>query len=346
MIYSENTALQAVCLHIVGNKNLEEGVQLSESLMRLNQSMLPILTQYFMASFKSDERYSFFHHSGLEFNFVYKVVSSIFDDPEALYQSSVKLANHLYENSTHNKIKSGEFYVAFFRDMEVDGKKADAVGLFKSETKDTFLKVVSHNGNNELEPESGININKLDKGCLVFNLNREEGFVIAIIDNTNRTEAKYWVEDFLHAKQRSDEYKHTRMLLSATKYYITKELPSECDVTKGEQAEILDKAFRYFKDNETFEMDTFNERVLGEEKLATGFVEYVDAYMAKNEMEPLDRFSISESAVKKSSRLMKSIIKLDKNFHIYVHGGEGLIKKGYDAITGMEYYQLFFKNEE
>lgn len=32
--------------------------------------------------------------------------------------------------------------------------------------------------------------------------------------------------------------------------------------------------------------------------------------------------------------------------HIYVHGGDGLIKKGYDEATGMEFYQLFFKNEE
>lgn len=54
----------------------------------------------------------------------------------------------------------------------------------------------------------------------------------------------------------------------------------------------------------------------------------------------------SESAVKKSSRSMKSVIKLDKNFHIYVHGGEGLIKKGYDPETGMAFYQLYFKEEE
>ena len=39
---------------------------------------------------------------------------------------------------------------------------------------------------------------------------------------------------------------------------------------------------------------------------------------------------------------MKSVIKLDKNFHIYVHGGEGLIRKGYDPETGMAFYQLYF----
>ena len=78
----------------------------------------------------------------------------------------------------------------------------------------------------------------------------------------------------------------------------------------------------------------------------SSFGEYMDSYMAKHGLEMPDNFAISESAVKKSSRSMKSVIKLDKKFHIYVHGGVGLIKKGYDEATGMEFYQLFFKNEE
>lgn len=346
MIYSENTALASACLHIVGNKSFGDGVQLSDSLMRLDPDILPFLTQFFIAPFKSDERYSFFHHSGLEFNFVFNIVSSIFDDPYTLYQASVKLANQLYDNSGHGKIKCGEFYVAYFKDVDLDGKKLDAVGMFKSENKDTYLRVISHNGNNDLERESGININKLDKGCLVFNTNREEGYILAIIDNTNRNDAKYWVEDFLQAKQRSDEYRHTKTLLSAAKSFITRGLPSELDFSKGDQAAMLDRAFRYFKENETFEMGDFNEKVIGDEQIAAGFDEYVDAYLARNEMDPLVSFSISESAVKKSTRSMKSVIKLDKNFHIYVHGGDGMIKKGFDEVSGLEYYQLYFKKEE
>jgi hypothetical protein len=85
---------------------------------------------------------------------------------------------------------------------------------------------------------------------------------------------------------------------------------------------------------------------MGVELLSADFGQYVDDYMAKNDLEPAESFAISESAVKKSQRSMKSVIKLDRNFHIYVHGGEGLIKKGYDEETGMEYYQLYFKKEE
>ena len=344
MIYSENNSLQSVCLHIVGNRSLDEGILLSESPMEVSPSLLPILTRYFISSFKSDERYSFYHHSGLDFNFVYQMVSAIFDDPSSLYQASVSIAKQLYDSSEHNKIKEGELCVAYFNEIEVNGKKTDAVGIFKSETKDTYLRVVTHNGNNGLEKESGINVNKLDKGCLVFNLEKEEGYVIAIIDGINRTEAKYWVEDFLQVKPKADEYQHTRALLSAAKGFITKSMPE--DVTKGEKAELMDKTLRYFKENEAFDMEDFNSKVMADEQLSSDFGAYMGSFMEKNDIVMPEQFSISESAVRKSSRSMKSVIKLDKNFHIYVHGGEGLIKKGYDAESGMAFYQLFFKEEE
>ena len=41
----------------------------------------------------------------------------------------------------------------------------------------------------------GVNINKLDKGCLIFNTNKEDCYVVSVVDNSNRGEAKYWVED-------------------------------------------------------------------------------------------------------------------------------------------------------
>lgn len=85
--------------------------------------------------------------------------------------------------------------------------------------------------------------------------------------------------------------------------------------------------------------------MIGDEHLSSDFGAYMCSFLEKNDIVMPEQFSISESAVKKSSRSMKSVIKLDKNFHIYVHGGEGLIKKGYDPETGMAFYQLYFKEE-
>ena len=55
---------------------------------------------------------------------------------------------------------------------------------------------------------------------------------------------------------------------------------------------------------------------------------------------------ISEGAVKKQSRMFRSVIKLDKNFHVYVHGNSKFIEKGFDDEANMQYYRLFFREEE
>ena len=58
-----------------------------------------------------------------------------------------------------------------------------------------------------------------------------------------------------------------------------------------------------------------------------------------------EQFDISSSAVKRQSRGLKSVIKLDKNFHIYVHGDRQRIQRGFDEASGLHYYQLFFDDE-
>jgi len=57
-----------------------------------------------------------------------------------------------------------------------------------------------------------------------------------------------------------------------------------------------------------------------------------------------DNFVISESAVKKQARSIKSIIKLDKNFHIYVHGHRELIEQGVDE-AGRKFYKIYYSEE-
>jgi len=41
-----------------------------------------------------------------------------------------------------------------------------------------------------------------------------------------------------------------------------------------------------------------------------------------------DNFEISSEAVKKKARAFKKILKLDKNFHIHIHGDLHKIEKG------------------
>jgi hypothetical protein len=48
-----------------------------------------------------------------------------------------------------------------------------------------------------VQMKEGVALNKIDKGCLIVNTKKEEGFDVLLFDNQNRgEEAAYWKETF------------------------------------------------------------------------------------------------------------------------------------------------------
>lgn len=344
MINSVNATIKGIALHRVGNKANDEGYFLSESLIDTDDEIIDLLKNYFLSHFNSEEYYHFYHETDINLNEAFAYISSIFDDEETLIEQSQNLAKHLYSKSEHPKIKSGEFYAVCFDGCEFNGEVINAVGLFKSENKDTFLKVLRSAEGFDLETEQGVNINKLDKGCLILNTERDNGYIIAIVDNTNKgSEAQYWVDDFLQVRQRQDEYFNTHNVLSVYKNFVTKELPQKFEVSKADQADLLNKSVQFFKENENFNLESFSAEVFEQPDVIESFHQYKDKYQQDNNIELPDEFDISNSAVKKQARAFKSIIKLDKNFHIYVHGDRRLIEQGEDEKG--KFYKVYYKEE-
>ena len=303
------------------------------------------LIRYFLQSFEGkEEAWNFTHIDDVKYNEISSYASDLFED-EDFVDISKKIARQLYECSMHPNIKGGELFVVKFSKVMYDEKSVSAIGLFKSETKDTFLKFVSLNSNLEVENEIGANINRLDKGCLILDCLDEKGYVVFTLDSSNRTDAKYWTDDFLGIEQRRDEYAFTKDVLTMTREFVSKVLPIECPITKAEQVELLNKSVNYFKGNEDFSMQGYEKTVFGDEQFIDSFNRHKEVYEQERDVELAENFAISDSAVKKQERKMRSVIKLDKNFHIYVHGGEKMIQKGYDPETGMQYYQIFFNEE-
>lgn len=341
-----NSTIIKCIIHYVGNKSIDEEVKVSQSTVSNSEEISLVLTNYFLKSFlQKEDYYQFYHISDNSLNDVYSYISSIFNSEDNFRKESINLAKYLYEQSTHPKIKGGEFYVVYFKDCILDGDTVDAVGLFKSENKDTFLKVYPNGDGFEIESQKGININKLDKGCLIFNKEKENGYVVAVVDNTNKgAEAKYWTDDFLHVKPRNDAYNNTKDILSMAKNFVLHELPQQMEVSKTEQIELLNKSVEYFKKNESFDMADFAKLVMRKPEVIENFNQYKSDYEFAKELAVLDRFSISEAAVKKQAKSLKSVIKLDKNFHIYVHGDRDMIEQGTDE-EGRKYYKIYYNKE-
>ncbi|MFT3903372.1 MAG: nucleoid-associated protein [Niabella sp.] len=330
-------------IHKIGNA--EDAFSFySKQEVSIEEPLTELLRNYFLSSFKSEEHYRFYHDASLSLHEVYTYVSAIFDDPAKLHEQSVLLARHLYDQSTHPRIKPGEFYVVYFEDGVYEGEQVEAIGLFKSENKDTFLDVHPQGEDIEVKTAQGININKLDKGCLVYNKHREEGYVLAVVDNTNKTEAQYWKDDFLHIMVRNDNYRQTHQVLNMTKQFVTKQFVSDFDVSKTDQIDLLNRSVGYFKNHETFDKKEFENEVLFHDEVINSFRKFDEGYRRDNDVELADSFDISGQAVKKQARVFKSVLKLDKNFHIYIHGNRELIEQGIDE-NGRKYYKIYYENE-
>ncbi|MCD4746187.1 MAG: nucleoid-associated protein [Bacteroidales bacterium] len=339
------TTIENFRIHMVGNKVADEQYFISRKEIVVDNDLKTLLSHYFLSPFKSDEYYHFYHDVNLSLNEVYTYVSKIFNNPDSLNEQSVNLTKHLYNQSVHPKIKSGEFYVVYFKDCILNGETLDAVGLFKSENKDTFLEVEQVNEEFEIESRKGININKLDKGCLIFNTAKENGYVISIVDNTNKgNEAQYWKDDFLSVIIINNEYHQTNQFLGIAKQFVTEQLTEEYDVNKADQIDLLNRSVEYFKIHETFEKEDFEKEVFQDDGIINSFQKFNESYINDNDVDLSDNFEISSQAVKKQARVFKSVLKLDKNFHIYIHGDRKLIEQGVEK-DGRKYYKIYYQDE-
>ena len=81
-----------------------------------------------------------------------------------------------------------------------------------------------------------------------------------------------------------------------------------------------------------------------DESVIESFSNFKSDYEQDMQISISEDFPINNQAVKKQQRHFKSIIKLDKNFHIYVHGDHTKIRKGIDG-DGNKYYQIFYDEE-
>ena len=268
MVSCINAVIEKMSVHKTGNASQGGICSLSEKPIKISDEILSaILMQYFTNSFlKTNEVYRLHHSSGdNHLNEVFHFVLDIFSNPENFHENSKSIARHLFDVSTHPNIKTSELYVVYFKNLQVEGEELEAIGLFKSENKETFLKVYPEKDGFQMDYErDGINIKKLDKGAIIFNTEKEKGYKVLVTDNTNRNgESVYWVDDFLKLKTRNDQYSKTSKTLNLYKTFVTEQMDDEFGISKPEKIDLLNRSIKYFKEKDVFEIDDFSNEVIG-----------------------------------------------------------------------------------
>lgn len=348
MLDFTNCNINNVIAHQVGNQTNDEELILSTILLNTEDSRLrELLIKYFLNPFKdTEELYSFsFSDGDFTLNPLYQYSNSIFSNDVTFKEKSRSIAKLLYQIALHPQIKSGDLFVATFENISIDGQMVNALGLFKSENRQEFLKLNKNLKQFSLKYDDGINVDKLDKGCLIFNIENENGYKLCIVDKSNKSsEARYWIDLFLNVNHIKTNYHQTNQFLGITKQFITKKLDEQFEFSKADKIGILNRSVDYFKKHEAFDKNEFEGEVFGDSTVIESFRKFNQIYRQENKVQLSDNFEISAQAVKKQARVFKSVLKLDKNFDIYIHGNKELIEQGTDE-NGRKYYKIYYENE-
>lgn len=326
----------------VGNKLKEEGVAFASKADNI-ASATEFISDLIRNTFKFDTLCRFDSIDGLETNATYRFISKIFEDKESFVKQSNNLARHLYDQSTHPAVPNGEFYIVCIEDCVVDGNTVDALLLLKTEAKDSFLTVSYENGEYSIKPQLGLSTRHVDKGCLVFNTNKEDGYLLSISEtSTIRQDGKYWFNNFLYAKEIISDFRHTELVANFCASFVrqvSEQIP--------EHAMNLAKVSRKIAQQ---------LQVSGVEINATdiisslGINEEINSLLPKfrNEYENAigvipETFICSPNAVKRKAITKSNVLKIGSGFEVKILDSTATIEQGYDKEKDLNYIKLFYQ---
>ncbi len=349
MINLYNSEISSLSLHTIGNKIRNEPIFLSDESYRLSDEISPLIREFFLKPFREKEEnyFQFSHDVDLEYNDMYAACEVIFANPEKVHEMSKSITKHLYDCGNHPHIKSGEVYVAYLKNLSIDNNVVDAIGIFKSEIKSDFMELDENGSHLDMILKQGISLDKLDKGCLIFNYKKDEGYKILSVDS-NRYDARYWLEHFLSVDAFQDENFYTKKYLKFAQDFA-KEVVAPAE-DKKEEVMFMNRAMNHFAKNDEFEESAFLNEVLDNPDLIAEFKSFKVDKGEKYSIEDVTSFPISNSAVSDARKKFKNIITLDTGMTIKLdfvnpESADKFFERGFDEERQMYYYLCYYNSE-
>lgn len=339
MFYTEYVNIAKVITHEVGNKVAATGCSMSDVLTGTGELQRMYLLNICIEPFEDEGTLQFFHPSSLGCNLVYESVRQIFDNPDRFINISQNLARHLYDVTVGINDKGGLLVVVYFNNFIIDGDTVDAVGIFKCEKKGMVLSGIPNNNDNGIDFDLVKGISSYDKGCLVFNKERDNGFVVYAFEATGKPRPReLWFSDFLSVEKRADSYNCTESMMLFASKFIKQAIPSRFEASTKDIAEILERAKLFFKEEGFFYTDQFFHDVLKQEDIIDLWKETVKAQ--DDPLLNLEEFGLSVQAVKRYQRKFDSDIVLD---------GKTKINRDNDIESGEDdrgkYIKIYYKQQ-
>ncbi|WP_163654638.1 nucleoid-associated protein [Listeria sp. PSOL-1] len=334
--------IDRLVVHFVGNKAQEEGYEAAGNVLEEIHSELNVhLGAIFFAPFIEDKYYHFIHETELKFNEVYTYCQNIFNDPSYFLEDTVNILKHLYSESTHPNIKNGDLWVFHVENVVTDGEMADAIGIFKVENKEVFLKNNFKNEEFEIGYDKGINGMDLDKGCFIFNCDNESGNKVLVLDRLNKNDSVYWKNRFLNIEQTTSSRFYTEGFVEICTDYIKQKEDS-----LHEKSNFVKATSEYLAAEESLDIQSFAESTLLQPAKQAEFKTIVENFERENNIRFPETFELDEERAEKLAKKMRKTVKLGKNMALVIkdleHLEESDIVQGYDQEKGKNYMIVYY----
>jgi len=228
------------------------------------------------------------------------------------------------------------WFTAAWDSFQVDEYEGKAIGFYFSRERSNFLNM---NGE-ELLVLRGLPLKKPEFSCLILP-DGMDGYQVYL----SEPGASAWsTKIFPFLRQTNDAF-HAKEFFKMVKGFSEDVMLKERQQPREEQVSFLSDSLEYSGNNKSVNFENFKQEVLKEPAIIDAFDQYQEKYAGERQWNPPDQFAVTEQSQNQAKKFVKSIIKLDKNFHIYVHGNKERIEKGFDEDKKLHFYTLWFDSE-
>ncbi len=262
------------------------------------------------------------------------------EDGKALVGLSRAIAKLLIDVANEHEARTGDLFVARFAGVELGSAVHDALGILKFDDKEVFIESRVEDDMLAMQLRRGLGGRKPDQALLVVFTPGVP--TLLVIDD--KPQNPFWQQAFIGLRAKRDTVNSTRNMLDMTRSFITQQLPQDYEIPKADQIDLLNRSVQYFKENTEYDRGSFAREVFQNEEVAGSFQRFGDRYQEERAVDLDERFAISADAVKRQARVFKSVLKLDKDFHIYIHGDRNKIERGVDE-SGRKFYKIYYEQE-
>ncbi|VDH16135.1 37-kD nucleoid-associated bacterial protein [Algoriella xinjiangensis] len=337
----KNAYIKHLVLQKVGHKVREEANIFATKTTEFDESKEDQLIPFLFGPFRKNlELKQFAHYTDkLEFNKVYNLCKSMLDEEIDFVDFSNEVLKTLYDQSLHPQIKSGEVFTVQLNNAQFDGIPCKAIGIYKLENKSKFLRF-DERETIDYNVLKGYKLDKLDKGVLILDAYRDEGFRVYTIDDKN-VESEFWTKNFLEVKPVTNPALQTKKFLETINDFAIDVVLDKTN--RKDQAEFLSNSIDLLSNHEFVDIEIIDE-TLGEYK--DDFNQYLNQADLKLDKE----FEVDSGVLITQSKKIKSEIKLDTGAKINLdllnsECAADNLERGYDDEKKMFYYKVYFNSE-